>query len=518
VSTAGSSLRTSRSGDLLVACAWIAGILVTVLRAVAAFRVPLTGDEAYYWEWSRRLAFGYVDHPPAVAWTIRALAWLGSTPGVVRIGFVLCGAVAMLAGAAAATRLAGGDRRAGAVTALAFALTPLFSLAFTSATPDGPFLAAWTLAMWFAIRAFGEGRRSDYVFLGLALGGALLARMFSFALVFGMVMYALAPSRRHLWREGFGLSLAIAALAFAPFVWWNATHHWVTFDFTFLGRHVRAFRLTRPLELYAEQAAAYSPGLFVGALIVALRGDALVKWTALPLFGVLTLLALFEPVEVYWIFGPYASLCLGLGAAYVRLAHRARVIWARVCVVPAILLLPLLFYAAIAPGDAYARFHGATGTSLRNSGPFEIFTYEPLAHDIKRLADADDAVVMTDGYGFSAIVDFYAGVPPVVIGYDWQGRESRNWYPDAQQPRRAIFLDKEELAPAHPTPQNRGRPDFAGRLARACGRVRPGPVLSYSYAGVPPRRYYVTYCDALVPQAMPILRWEDLPAPTVHHP
>jgi len=80
---------------------WAAIALVIVLRAVAAFTLPLTGDEAYYWEWSRRLAFGYVDHPPAVAWTIAAFAWLGHQPGFVRLGFVLCGVVASLALAAA---------------------------------------------------------------------------------------------------------------------------------------------------------------------------------------------------------------------------------------------------------------------------------------------------------------------------------------------------------------------------------------------------------------------------------
>jgi 4-amino-4-deoxy-L-arabinose transferase-like glycosyltransferase len=126
--------RRSRS----VAAVWAIVAAVTFMRAIADFKLPLTGDEAYYWEWSRHLAFGYVDHPPAVAWTIRAFAWLGAVPGAVRIGFVLCGVVATLAAAAAATRLAGGDRRAGAATALAFALTPLFSMAFGSATPDGP--------------------------------------------------------------------------------------------------------------------------------------------------------------------------------------------------------------------------------------------------------------------------------------------------------------------------------------------------------------------------------------------
>jgi dolichol-phosphate mannosyltransferase len=496
-------------GARAVPTAWAIAAAVTIMRAIADFRVPLTGDEAYYWEWSRHLAFGYVDHPPAVAWTIWAFAPLGTVPGAVRIGFVVCGVVATLAAAATATRLAGGDRRAGAVTAIAFALTPLFSMAFGSASPDGPFLAFWMLSLWFAVRAFDRRRRLDFALLGVALGMALLARMFAFALVFGVAMYALAPSRRTLWRAGLGWSFAIAAVVFAPFLWWNATHDWLTFDFTFVGRHVAQFKLLRPLSLYAVQAAAYSPGFFIGAFVVAFapRGNALLKWTALPLIGMLTVLALFEPVEIHWIFGPYASLCVGLGTGYVQLARRARIIWANASVVPALVLLPLVFYAAVAPGEAYQLFRN-TGSTLRNTGPFEIFTYWPLAQDVRHLADANDAVVMTDGYGLSSVVDFYAGVMPIVIGYDWQGRESRNWYADTQHPQRAIFLDKEELDPLHPSEANRGRPDFKARLQRACGSVRKGPVLEYSYAGVPPRKYYTTFCDNIVPDGLRILRWE----------
>ena len=66
---------------------------------IVAFRLPLTGDEAYYWEWSRRLAFGYVDQPPLIpliaagfhalfganAWPLRlvpALAMAATTKGI----------------------------------------------------------------------------------------------------------------------------------------------------------------------------------------------------------------------------------------------------------------------------------------------------------------------------------------------------------------------------------------------------------------------------------------------------
>ena len=42
-----------------------------VIRLVFAALLPVFPDEAYYWEWSRRLAPGYFDHPPMVALLIR---------------------------------------------------------------------------------------------------------------------------------------------------------------------------------------------------------------------------------------------------------------------------------------------------------------------------------------------------------------------------------------------------------------------------------------------------------------
>src|SRR5215471_6958830 len=47
-------------------------IAMVVLRLVAAAFTPITFDEAYYWMWSKSLAGGYYDHPPMVAYIIRA--------------------------------------------------------------------------------------------------------------------------------------------------------------------------------------------------------------------------------------------------------------------------------------------------------------------------------------------------------------------------------------------------------------------------------------------------------------
>src|SRR6516225_6943625 len=119
---------------------WGGVVAVTLLRAIGAMSLPVNGDEAYYWEWSRHLAAGYVDHPPAVAYAIALFAWLGRTPFAIRAAFVVCGLVTAIAAGATASRLAH-DQRAGAVTALALTLTPLLLIAFGTATPDGPYLA-----------------------------------------------------------------------------------------------------------------------------------------------------------------------------------------------------------------------------------------------------------------------------------------------------------------------------------------------------------------------------------------
>ncbi|MEA2785184.1 MAG: hypothetical protein QOF71_1288 [Candidatus Eremiobacteraeota bacterium] len=493
---------------------WVIVASVTLLRGFAAWKVPLTGDEAYYWEWAKHLALGYADHPPMVAYLIFPFDWVTANPFWIRIGFLLCGVVATLAAAATAKRITGNER-AGMVTALAMTLTPMLSVGFVLATPDGPLMAGWAVCLYLMVRASQTHARRDYVLLGIAIAFALLAKMFAFALVAGIIAWALGPARRRsLWREGLGLSFGVAAVLYAPFVLWNAEHHWISFIFALQQRHTAEPSTYRPFTYLLANAGAYSPGLWIAALFVLIRPrNALIAWTSIPLSALLIFLNFHERIELHWFFGPYVSLAVGMGVAFEDLSHRARVLWATAGGVPAAVLIPFLFAAAVFPGQLYTQFL-RTGSTLSNTGPFEIFTYWPLAQDVRRMASANDAVVVTDGYGFSSQMDFEAGIPPVVIGYTWQGQESRHWYDAAMQPKRILFVDKEALVPRPGHPKDKGRADFVRRLAMACGNVKPGPSLEYSYTDptghtVPARTYFLTWCDDPRPNAIRILRWED---------
>ena len=105
-------------------------LALLVVLGAAAFRlllsvlVPLFPDETYYWEWSRRPAASYFDHPPGIAWLIGlGTSILGDTRAGIRLGPALAGIVGSLALLFTARRIAGG--RAALVTAAVLACMPL---------------------------------------------------------------------------------------------------------------------------------------------------------------------------------------------------------------------------------------------------------------------------------------------------------------------------------------------------------------------------------------------------------
>src|SRR5512139_3734300 len=67
-------------------------LALAIVAAATLFHVGYAGllalspQEAYYWTWSRRLDLSYFDHPPLVAWTIRAATELfGSSERAIRL-------------------------------------------------------------------------------------------------------------------------------------------------------------------------------------------------------------------------------------------------------------------------------------------------------------------------------------------------------------------------------------------------------------------------------------------------
>jgi 4-amino-4-deoxy-L-arabinose transferase-like glycosyltransferase len=264
---------------VLIGDAWRLAIVVTIAgtlaRLVVATLTPLFPDETYYWEFSRRLAGGYFDHPPVIAWLVRfGTALFGDTALGVRFGAVIAGGCAAFFTALAARRLRG--PRGGLVAAAMFALMPL-STGLTLATPDAPLLCFVAATVYALVRVFETPAHSRASLTWWSVAGATLglavASKYTAALV-GMTVFigmlAIPELRRRLREPGPYVATAVALLIFAPVVLWNAAHDWASFAFQV--NHglapVGGSAAKRVLELVGGQAGLVSPILFV-LLVVA---------------------------------------------------------------------------------------------------------------------------------------------------------------------------------------------------------------------------------------------------------
>lgn len=257
--------------------------IVTVaaaVRLVFAALIPVFPDETYYWEWSRRLAPGYFDHPAAIALLIRlghlALApfHAGATPLAVRLAVIVAGWIAALVTVAIARRLRGDA--AAIRAAIVVSVMPLAAAGLILATPDVPVLMMTAVCLYCGTRVLEQPPRSAgsllwWLVTGAAVGLAFSSKYTSIFLPVGVVGAFIArPSLRdRLAEPGPYIACVIASIVFLPVLVWNRDHGWISF--VFQVRHGLAAPQGSALvaawkhegDFWGGQAALASPILFV---------------------------------------------------------------------------------------------------------------------------------------------------------------------------------------------------------------------------------------------------------------
>jgi len=200
---------------------------VSALRLIYASALPLTADEAYYWQWSRHLAWGYYDHPPVIAYLIAAGTGVaGINPLGVRImSVILAGATAwMVYRLVADSKL--NHRFEGSLWALGLTLcTPLLSVGAVLATPDAPMVFFWTSTVWGVQKALNGSGRKYWLVAGLAMGLGMLSK-FPMAILPAALVLAMAGTRKGrnaLFSSGPWLAGFLAVALCVPYILWSTS-------------------------------------------------------------------------------------------------------------------------------------------------------------------------------------------------------------------------------------------------------------------------------------------------------
>jgi undecaprenyl-diphosphatase len=317
----------------------IAALAVVRLVYAAIVPVDLVHDEAYYWDWSRQLDWGYYSKPPMVAWLIALSTSLGGASSLfVRMPAIVLGTAGLMWMYLLASHLYG--RKAGFWAVCLAAATPANAALSLVMTIDAPLLFCWGAALYTFWRMWEPGPHQKWWLLGAiaSVGLGLLSKqtMLGFLALGGCFLLVSREDRRELWRPRFWLWALGALLFLAPVVWWNSQHGWITAQHTsehFQANGVNLWKhLARSAEFLATQFGVVSPVTYVlllaalvagfrGALRLGRRERYLLCFSGPPLAAVLVL-SLVQRVEPNWPAVFYLSaviLLVGLAAGGVAL-------------------------------------------------------------------------------------------------------------------------------------------------------------------------------------------------------
>lgn len=356
----------------------LAGVAaLSAIRLVVLFITPLElyPDEAQYWLWSRRLAFGYFSKPPLVAWLIRLTTAMGgdAEPWVRLSSLMLQGAAPLLL-YKAGERLSG--PRVGALAALIYSLMPAIQLSAGLVSTDAPLLACLAGALWAYVALWTSAEPDDARAqrpslgaagaLGGALGLALLSKYAAAYFVIGLVLHAcVSPRARRLWTwPTLATAVAIASLILLPHVVWSFGHGFSAVV------HVagNAQAQSRVGLLHPRGALGFTAGQFgvfgpiplallaIGTVRLVRRGaltdsDRLLLCLTAPALAIVFVEAVAARANVNWAAAAYVPASV-LAADWLVRWRMGRTVWAIVASQGALAALFLLAAAVPAIADA----------------------------------------------------------------------------------------------------------------------------------------------------------------------
>jgi dolichol-phosphate mannosyltransferase len=396
-----------------------------VLRLVYAGSVEMMPEETYYWNYSRHLDIGYLDHPPMVAWLIRvATAVFGQTEFGVRAAALLCGAITSIF-VYKLTRNLFGVAAALAALLLVQAL-PFFFLSGLLMTPDAPLAAAWAASLYFLERALIGNQSRAWWFAGICLGLGMISK-YSIALlgpVAGAFM-AWDPQARRWWaRSAPYVGALLALVIFSPVIIWNAQHEWASFAFQTSRRlaDTPQFALHKligsiivlitPTGLLAVIAATLVRHAADQTLDAARRRRLFNLAIFIPL-SVFALFSLRHEVKLDWTGAPWAAALPAMAFVMVnrdprvgRFVRGIRAAWMPTIVVMLLIYGAGLHYLVLGlPGLGYDKHIEAIPVGWRDLSARIVET----ANAYRKEAGTEPLIVGMDRYAIASELAFYGG-------------------------------------------------------------------------------------------------------------
>jgi hypothetical protein len=229
-----------------------------IINLVQARFTPLNNDEAYYWMYSKYLAWGYFDHPPMIALMIK----IGYSLIHNELGLRLITVLSQLGTLYIIWLLTDKEKRSKRESVLFFymlaVLLPVIHLYSFISTPDVPLMFFSAVFLLVYKRFLGEETWKNTFFLALSMAALMYSKYHGGLLIILVIL----SNPRLLGRIRFYLAVLMGFIIFIPHLLWQYTNGFPSVRYHLVDR-VSAFNPVHVPDYLLSQFAFNNPFILV---------------------------------------------------------------------------------------------------------------------------------------------------------------------------------------------------------------------------------------------------------------
>ena len=381
-----------------------------LLALAQSASTDLIADEAYYWVYSRFPAWGYFDHPPMIAFLIKSGYAIFQNELGVRLICALLSTLTILI-----TELLTERKNPFLFYTIVLSIGVLQIAGFL-AVPDTPLLF-FTALFFYTYRSFVKNTNlTNTALLALSIGLLFYTKYHGLLIVlFTFLSNIKLFTRWQTWLAGL-----IVLILYAPHLWWQLDHDWVSFRYHLFESNVSAYKFSYTTDYLLGQLLLAGPLagfiLLPAAFIykVKSQNEKALKFTLVGIYLIFLISSFRGKVEANWTMPAMIPMIV--------LSHQFivdKISWIKplriVAFVSLLLVIAGRVYLVVDIGPDNAvkkRFHGNKDWAKAIAGK-----------------TADLPVVFNNSYQRASLFWFYSGKPSHSHNPYWDRRNNYNFWP-----------------------------------------------------------------------------------------
>lgn len=270
----------------------------TILNVLQACITGLDGDEAYYWVYSLHLQWGYFDHPPLVALSIKLGELFGHGYLFTRAGTILFSAGTIYFGFKALPDFLQNVK----TYAIVFASVLIFHVYGFVVTPDSSLLF-FTALFFYAYKLYLRNNSvKNILFLSFSILGLIYSKYHGVLPVFfTFLSHPKLITKRSAW-----LVVLCVIIGFLPHLWWQYSHNWPTVQYHLFERSSDQYKIEKTINYILGQLLIFGPFTTLPALLFFFRkkkADVYFRAHVFTFFGILLFFlinSINKNIEPHW--------------------------------------------------------------------------------------------------------------------------------------------------------------------------------------------------------------------------